>query len=135
MEGEVLEVFNEKALKNAIYSALLMSLIDGYLHENEWDIIQSFADTHWREEYENFDQYKDEVKHEINQLLSKTKNEKEVIAKRVQKIVEELTPDLTHQQKNIVLNLVGDVMIADGIMTLEESKLFQVFMEKLGIQI
>jgi len=49
--------------------------------------------------------------------------------------VEDLIPDLTLPQKNLVLNLVGDVMVADGIMTLEESKLFAVFMDKMGLQI
>ncbi len=131
----VTEVFNEKSLKNAVYSAILMSLIDGELHETEWTVIQGFVDEHWREEYENFDQYKDVVKTEIIKEVEAIISNPEQLKKKIEAIVADLIPDLTLSQKNIVLNLVGDVMVADGIMTLEESKLFSVFMDQMGLQI
>ena len=50
-------------------------------------------------------------------------------------MIDNLTGNLDSHQKNQVLNLIGDVMIADGIMNLDESKLFTTFMDKLGIRI
>ncbi len=129
------EVFNENSLKNAVYSAILMSLIDGELHETEWKVIQSFVNEHWREEYEDFKTYQGVVKKRITREVETILADPEKLKHQIEAVVEELTPELTLPQKNIVLNLVGDVMVADGIMTLEESKLFTVFMEKMGLQI
>ncbi|MBU2645088.1 hypothetical protein KKI24_10300 [bacterium] len=131
----ITEVFNERSLKNAIYSAVLMSLIDGELHEKEWVVIQAFVDQHWREEYEDFDQYQRAIKEKIVREVESIISDPQLLKKKIETIVEELIPDLTLPQKNMVLNLVGDVMVADGIMTLEESKLFAVFMDKMGLQI
>jgi len=126
---EMLELFNEGTLKSAIYSALLMSLIDGELHENEWKIIETFAKKYWLDDYENFESYEKKIKKEIQSFLS----DNEKLEKKISNVVSTLTPELTSHQKNAVLNLVGEVMIADGVMTLDESKLFAVFMEKMGI--
>ena len=135
-ENELItDVFNEKSLKNAIYSAILMSLIDRELHEKEWEVIQAFADEHWLEEDEDFDQYQEVIKKEIINEVEIIIADPLLLKQKIEAIVEDLIPDLTLPQKNLVLNLVGDVMVADGIMTLEESKLFAVFMDKMGLQI
>ncbi|MCP4754913.1 MAG: hypothetical protein GY866_28895 [Proteobacteria bacterium] len=124
-------VYNERTLKKVIFSAVLMSLIDGELHEKEWDVIESFADKYWREEYDLFYEYEKEVKKEIGAIVA----DESVLMGRIDGIVEQLVSQLDSPQKNEVLNLVGDVMTADGVMTLEESKLFALFMEKIGIRI
>ena len=134
-EDLITEVFNEKALKNAIYSAILMSLIDRELHEKEWEVIQAFADEHWLDEYDDFEEYQEVIKKEIIKEVEIIISDPKLLNQKIEAIVEELIPDLTLPQKNLVLNLVGDVMVADGIMTLEESKLFAVFMDKMGLQI
>lgn len=127
--NECLELFNEVTLKSAIYSAVLMSLIDGELHDDEWKIIETFAKIYWLEDYENFEIYERKIKREIQSFLADNSK----LEVTISDVVSHLTPELTSQQKNVVLNLVGEVMIADGVMTLEESKLFAVFMEKMGI--
>lgn len=124
-------LFNETTLKNAIACALLMSSIDGEVHEKEWAVIQGFVEKYWKEDYQHFPLYKSEMEHEIEQLLVGGKS----LQSRINQRVTQLTGNLNSSQKNIVLNLVGDVMVADGMMTLEESKLFATFMEKLGIRI
>lgn len=132
---EIGEVFNEKSLKNAVYSAILMSLIDGELHETEWSVIQKFVDEYWREEYQSFDQYQEFAKTEIIREVEGIISNPDQLREKIEVLVADLVPELTLPQKNIVLNLVGDVMVADGIMTLEESKLFTVFMDRMGLHI
>ncbi|NQU65379.1 MAG: hypothetical protein HQ517_14010 [SAR324 cluster bacterium] len=129
------EVFNEKSLKSAIYSAILMALIDRELHELEWKVILAFVDKHWLDEYEDFDQYQENIKKKIVKEVEPLIDNPKLLNKKIEMIVEDLIPDLTLPQKNMVLNLVGDVMVADGIMTLDESKLFAIFMDKMGLQI
>ncbi len=123
--------FDEEALKNAITCALLMSSIDGEVHDKEWDIIQTFIDRHWKKEYQDFPKFKKVVEQELDAVLK----DKESFQSSLNSLIEKLTLHLSSDQKNVLLNLVGDIMIADGIMTLEESKLFATFMEKLGIRI
>lgn len=132
---EITEVFNEKSLKNAVRSAILMSLIDGELHEKEWDVIQAFVDENWREEYEDFNQFQESVKKDIIEEIEGILSDEEKLKHKIDEMVDDLVPDLTLPQKNIVLNLVGDIMVADGIMTLQESKLFSVFMDRMGLKI
>ena len=123
--------FDEKTLKRVISCAVLMSSIDGEIHEKEWEIIQSFAGQHWKDDYQDFAEFQQWTTQEINSILKQ--NEK--MQSRLDKLVSNLTVNLDSQQKNLVLNLIGDIMIADGIMNLDESKLFTTFMDKLGIRI
>ena len=125
------EAFDEKALKDAVYAAALMSYIDGEFHDSEWDVIHDFVDDHWKGHYGDFDEHRDNIKQEIEYVVSTKSN----LQKRLNDIVEELTSELTSNQRNVVLNLVGDVMAADGVLTLEESKIFATFMDKMGIRL
>jgi len=125
------DAFDEKSLKDALYAAALMSFIDAEFHADEWAVINDFADGHWKKNYGNFEEHKDQIKKEIQYIVSTKTN----LQKRINVIVEELTAELNSHQKNVVLNLVGDVMAADGVMTLEESKLFATFMDKMGIRL
>lgn len=125
------EAFDEKSLKDAVYAAALMSFIDGEFHDSEWDVIHVFVNDHWKKHYGNFDEHRDQIKQEIEYVVSTKSN----LQKRLNDIVEELTSELTSNQRNVVLNLVGDVMAADGVLTLEESKLFATFMDKMGIRL
>ena len=125
------EAFDEKSLKDAVYAAALMSYIDGEFHDNEWAVIHDFVDDNWKNHYGDFDEHKDKIMKEIEYIVSTKSN----LQKRINDIVEELTSELTSNQKNVVLNLVGDVMAADGVLTLEESKLFATFMDKMGIRL
>ena len=123
-------LFDEPALKNAITCAIMMSFVDGEIHEKEWDVIQSFIDQFWQEDFSDQYAFKAKVSRDIEMIFSKSESFQ---AKTIE-MVETLAKDLNSAQKDIVLNLVGDVMAADGIMTLEESKLFATFMDKLGIR-
>lgn len=124
-------LFDEDTLKNAISCAVLMSSIDGEIHEKEWQVIQSFVDKYWQEEYKAFSRFQVEIKKEIESVFKKEAS----FQAKLDHFAAKLTDDLDSEQKNIVLNLIGDVMVADGVMTLGESKLFSTLMEKLGIRI
>ena len=124
-------LFDENTLKDAIACAVLMSSIDGEIHDTEWQVIQSFANKYWKDDYMDFNTFQGEITGKIESVF----NEEETFQEKLNQFLEKLTGNLTSQQKNIVLNLVGDVMAADGIMTLDESKLFASLMDKLGIRI
>ncbi len=124
-------LFDEDTLKNAIACAVLMSSIDGEIHDSEWQVIQSFADKYWKDDYDDYNEFQETITGEIGDVF----NVEETFQEKLKLFVKKLTDNLTSQQKNVIINLVGDVMAADGIMTLEESKLFATLMEMLGIRI
>jgi tellurite resistance protein len=124
-------LFDEAKLKSVITCALLMSSIDGEVHDTEWNVIQTFINRYWKKDYQEFPKFKKIMEQEIETVFK----DNQLFQARLDNLIEKLTTNLTSDQKNALLNLVGDVMIADGIMTLEESKLFATFMEKLGIRI
>ncbi len=131
IEDYSVNIFDEETLKNVLSCAVLMSSIDGEIHETEWDAIVNFANKHWKAEYKSFSRYQKDVKKEIESIL----NEQDKFQLKLNELVAKLTGNLNASQKNIVLNLIGDVMVADVIMNLEESKLFATFMDKIGIRI
>jgi len=86
---------------------------------------------HWKDHYQDFREFKDAIFQEIEPYLKK----EEQFDTKIDGLINKLVENLSSLQKSTVLNLVGDVMAADGIMTLDESKLFATFMGKLGIRI
>lgn len=123
-------IFDETNLRNAISCALLMSYIDGEVHDKEWAVIQRFVDTHWKKHYQDFKQFKIEVEEQISPYLIDSIAYHGVL----KELIDNLTKEMSPGQKSILLSLVKDVMIADGIMAAEETRLFDMFTEKLGIE-
>ena len=120
-------IFDEENLINAITCALLMSYIDGEVHEKEWTIIQRFVDTHWKENYRDFKKVLPDIEAQIKPYLIQSVAFQGILSE----LIDNLTKDMTPAQKNYLLNMVGNVMAADGFMAPEEAKLFEMFEEKL----
>jgi uncharacterized tellurite resistance protein B-like protein len=121
--------FDEQNLKSAITCALLMSSIDGYVHEKEWALIHRFVKAHWKESYQDFKKFAAEVEQQIAPYLIESIAFKGVLSE----LVDNLTKDMNKAQKIVLLKLVEDVMVADGLLKSEESELFETFEEKLRI--
>lgn len=106
-----------------------MSYIDGEVHPREWALIQRFVDTHWKKEYQDFRQFKVEVKNQIAPYIIDSIAFQGVL----RELIDNLTKEMSFAQKSILLNLVSDIMIADGVMATEETELFEMFTEKLRV--
>ncbi len=119
--------FNETDLKRVVFCAVLMSSIDRDVHEKEWEVIESFVNAHWKEEYGRFVDFQKNLLYEIYELLE-TESE---LYQKIDEIIDALVADLDQGQKDAVLELVGDVMAADDIMAMEESNLFANLFERL----
>lgn len=123
-------IFDEDGLRNAITCAVLMSYIDGELHEKEWEIILRFVDAHWKKSSQEFKQFIDDVKEQIAPYLIQSVAYYGIL----DELVDNLIKEMTNSQKVVLLNLIEDIMIADGVLTSEESKLFETFSEKMRIR-
>lgn len=124
------DIFDELNAKNAIACALLMSHIDGEVHEKEWAVIQKFVNAHWKPDYQDFKQAKVDVEQEIKPYLIDSLGFQGVLGE----LVDNLTKKMSSGQKTILLKLVNDVMVADGVMKAEEVRLFETFKEKIQVK-
>ncbi|MCG8337853.1 MAG: TerB family tellurite resistance protein [Proteobacteria bacterium] len=130
MPDESKVMFDELNLKKAFTCALLMSHIDGQVHEKELALILRFVNEHWKTDYQDLTQVRADIEEEIKPYLIESIAFKGMISE----FVDNLTKQMSDAQKVILLNLVEDTMMADGIMTSEEEALFETFKRKLRIE-
>ena len=123
-------VFDEIELKEVIFSAALMSSIDKDVHDKEWEVIDSFASEHWKKDYGNFIEFQKRIFSEINHLLQ----DEASLYEKIDLMISEFSHRFSQQQKSIILDLLGYVMVADNIVAIEESNLFTAFFERLSIE-
>ncbi|MBU3917628.1 hypothetical protein KKA14_19025 [bacterium] len=126
MENELIS-FDETNLKLVVYSAALMSSIDRDVHESEWDIIQSFSSTFWREEYGSFIEYQKRIFSEINTLLE----DETRLYEEIDNLTNELSSCLSDAQQNRVLSLMEEVMAVNDE---AEHTLCAAFISRLGVK-
>ena len=107
-----------------------MSAIDKEIHKKEWNVISAFVKKHWKKEYGDFSNYKIKMINDLKGIVSSFEH----IKNQLEEILTDLNPSLSQPQKTILLQLVGEVMAADNIMTIEESDLFAIFLKNLGVQ-
>ncbi len=129
MSDESKIVFDELSLKNVFTCALLMSHIDGNVHEKELALILRFMNEYWKPNYQDLKQARADIEREIAPYLIESVAFKGMISE----FVDNLTKQMSDAQKVILLKLVEDIMLADGIMTSEEVALFETFKRKLRI--
>lgn len=130
MPDESKVVFDELNLKNVFTCALLMSHIDGVVHEKELAIILRFMNDHWKPDYQDLKQARADIEEQIAPYLI----ESVAFKGMMNEFVDNLTKRMSDAQKITLLNLVEDIMMADGIMTSEEETLFETFKRKLRIE-
>jgi len=113
-----------------VFCALLMSAIDKEIHKLEWDIIQKFVRQYWQKDWGDFGHYKKQMISELKQIVA----DQEQTTNKLESVLSDLKSRLDQPQKNKLLKLAGEVMAADNVMSPEESDLFAIFLNNLGIQ-
>ncbi|MBT4287719.1 MAG: TerB family tellurite resistance protein [Deltaproteobacteria bacterium] len=117
-------------LLSMVFCALLMSAIDKEIHKLEWDIIQKFVRQYWQKDWGDFGHYKKQMISELKQIVA----DQEQTTNKLESVLSDLKSRLDQPQKNKLLKLAGEVMAADNVMSPEESDLFAIFLNNLGIQ-
>ncbi|MBU2515048.1 hypothetical protein KJ966_27325 [bacterium] len=119
--------FNERELKQVIFTAALMSSIDRDEHEKEWNIIKSFGKSHWKQEYGDFEEFQRSSLAEIRTLLEDDTS----LFERIEMLITDFGAHYTSEQKNMVIDLLGAIMEADEVLDSDETNLFGTFLERL----
>ena len=123
-------LFDKKTLKSVIFCASLMSAIDGDIDKEEWVVIKEFIQTYWQNEFGEFKSVQTEIISNIKKLLTHPKE----LKKRTTQLITILGQQLNSKQKEVMLNLVREVMFADRKITEEEEDLLNRFIVIMDIQ-
>ena len=114
-----MELFDKSTLTSVIFCAALMSAVDGDVDKEEWDVIKSFINDYWAEDFGDFNKIQSQIAANVKQIMQ---NRAEMNIK-LNKLVKILRSKLTTRQKEVLLRLVEEVMMADRRISPKEEKL------------
>lgn len=114
-----MELFDKSTLTSVIFCAALMSAVDGDVDEEEWDVIKSFIKDYWVEDYGDFKKIQNQIAANVKSIIQS----RSVMNVKLNKLVKILRSKLTTRQKEVLLRLVEEVMMADRKISPNEEKL------------
>ena len=114
-----MELFDKSTLTSVIFCAALMSAVDGDVDKEEWDVIKSFINDYWAKDFGDFTKIQSQIAANVKQIMQ---NRAEMNIK-LNKLVRILRSKLTTRQKEVLLRLVEEVMMADRKISPKEEKL------------
>lgn len=115
------EKLSKSALKRIVLCSYIMSGIDGYMDESEFEVIADFTDQHWQDSFGDKEDFYKEIDSEVLAFFVPASGKFEINPDSINPIIEEMTLD----EVTILLGLMNDVMEADGIIDPAEVSLFK----------
>ncbi len=124
-----MELFDKSTLTTVIFLAALMSAVDGDIDEEEWVVIKLFIKSHWVSEFGEFRSVQAQIADHIKKLV----HNPVALKKKVNQLVSILRKKLTMKQKEVLLSLVREVMMADREINEQEEKLLDQLIKILEV--
>lgn len=112
----------KNALKKIVLCAFIMSGIDGYMDESEFEVISAFTDNKWLESFGDIDDFYKEIDSDVREFFIPAHGKFELNPESIASIID----DLTLVEETVLLNLMYDVMEADGIIDPAEITLIKI---------
>ncbi len=125
-----MELFDKSTLTTVIFLAALMSAVDGDIDEEEWNVIKHFIKSHWVSEFGNFKDVQTQIATHVKSMV----HNPEALKKKVNQLVGILSSKLSMKQKEVLLNLVREVMMADREIDAQEEKLINQLMKIMDVK-
>lgn len=114
-----MQLFDKSTLTTVIFLAALMSAVDGDIDEEEWVVIKQFIKSHWVSDFGAFKSVQAQIASHIKKLV----HNPVALKKKVNQLVGILRKKLSMKQKEVLLELVREVMMADKKIDEHEEKL------------
>ena len=114
-----MELFDKSTLTSVIFCAALMSAVDGDVDKEEWDVIKSFINDYWAEDFGDFTKIQSQIAANVKKIMQN----RAAMNIKLNKLVKILRSKLTTRQKEVLLRLVEEVMMADRKISPKEEKL------------
>ncbi|MBU2644111.1 tellurite resistance TerB family protein [bacterium] len=125
-----MELFDKSTLTTTIFLAALMSAVDGDIDKEEWNVIKQFIKLHWVPAFGDFKEAQSQIISHVKKLV----HNPEALKKKVNQLVGILRPKLSMKQKEVLLNLVREVMMADREIDEQEEKLIDQLMQIMEVK-
>ncbi|MCP4754755.1 MAG: hypothetical protein GY866_28065 [Proteobacteria bacterium] len=125
-----MELFDKDTLTSVIFCAALMSAIDGDIDQEEWVVIKRFIKHRWIAEFGDFKSVQREIVTQVKELLK----ERSEMKGKLDQLVKQLGSQLTTKQKEVLLDLAQEVMLADKKISPLEEELLDELVKILGIR-
>jgi tellurite resistance protein len=114
-----MERFDKGNLMGVIFCAALMSAVDGNVDKEEWEVIKKFIQAHWVDEFGDFKDAQIKIAANVKVLI----RNRAAMNRKLNELVAILRKKLSRKQKDIMLRLVREVMLADLEVSPKEEKL------------
>jgi len=118
---------SKAALKKIVLCSYIMSGIDGYMDESEFEVIEEFTAAQWLETFGDKDDFYKEIDREVLSFFVPTQGKFELNKESIVKIID----DLTFEEELLLQELMNDVMEADGIIDPAEVSLMKIIKDHL----
>ena len=127
MVSENKNPLSKSALKKIVLCSYIMSGIDGYMDESEFEVIEAFVTANWLESLEDKDEFYKEIDQEVLSFFIPAQGKFELNKDSIVKIVDELTLE----EELMLQDLMNDVMEADGIIDPAEVSLMKIIKDHI----
>jgi len=115
------ENLSKDALKKIVICAFIMSGIDGYMDDSEFEVISDFTDRNWTDSFGDKESFFKEVDHEVLEFFVPATGRFELSNDNINDIVR----GLNRKEEQLMLDLMNRVMEADGILDQSEVSLMK----------
>ena len=113
---------NKSALKKIVLCSYIMSGIDGYMDESEFEVISEFTDRNWEEGFGDKEDFFKEIVRNVLEFFVPSEGKFQLNPDAITTIID----DLTLEEETILLSLMNAVMEADGIIDPAEVSLIKI---------
>ncbi|NQU66042.1 MAG: TerB family tellurite resistance protein [SAR324 cluster bacterium] len=121
---------SKPALKKIVLCSYIMSGIDGYMDESEFEVIEEFTDKNWLEIFGEKEEFFKEIDHEVLAFFVPTEGKFGLNKDNIIKIID----DLTIEEELVLMNLMNGVMEADGIIDPAEVSLMKIIKDHIEVR-
>jgi len=104
-----------KSLQSITFAAFVMAAVDGFMDDNEIETINRFAQERWNPTFGPIDKFMRAIDDQIVYFFENLGN-----AEVEDHLFERVIPNLSADEKCVLIDLVIEVMEADGVMEDEE---------------
>lgn len=118
---------SKPALKKIVLCSYIMSGIDGYMDESEFEVIEEFTNKNWLETFGEKEEFYKEIDHEVLTFFVPSEGKFGLKKESIVKIIDELTIE----EEKVLQGLMNDVMEADGIIDPAEVSLMKIIKDHI----
>lgn len=115
---------SQESLHKIVFAAFVMAAVDGYMDDEEIEVIQTFTSEHWSNDFGARDEFFRKIDEEVVEFFKPVALEG-LTRDHADKFFNNLLPHLGPVERQHLVELMTEVMQADQILETEELELLE----------